>query len=474
MLKISMYQFYKERLDNVCDIRTLENFLKKKGDDTFLKMKKQDLFVYLPDEGELSLYPETVTLGDNTFQCEYNFEPGKDDDGVTVRISSVLAPSVPSESLDWVVPGLFKEKITLLIKGLPKAYRRMLVPVATSVDIIVNEMEKQTRNPDSAMITTLSNFIRKRFRVDIPASAWPLDTLPDHLKMRISLTGPEGKELCSGRDKSILTSEFKIPESAFQGEFEAARKQWEKTGLVAWDFGDLPEVTDICGKNGNKWCAYPGLEPDEKSVSLRLFLNKNEAVVSHRKGVVKLFTIAFSKDLKFLKKNLALFGESGKHAEYFGGARVFEKRMYESILNDLFCKNIRTQKEFYSLAESVWPVIIEAGRTKLNSAACVLKACHEFRSALYTLEQANKANKNAMDFFAELRKELAMLVPETFIELYDAGRTVHLERYIKAMTIRAQRFLVNFEKDQIRAKEVRVYTDSLNNLLKGLSSSVSD
>ncbi|MBW1748603.1 MAG: DUF3418 domain-containing protein, partial [Deltaproteobacteria bacterium] len=100
------------------------------------------------------------------------------------------AHSVPPESIDWPVPGLYREKITALVKGLPKIFRKRLVPVSNTVDVIVAEMPKTK----SAMITALGDFIYTRFGVDVPASAWPDDRLPDHLKMRVSITGPKGQE----------------------------------------------------------------------------------------------------------------------------------------------------------------------------------------------------------------------------------------------------------------------------------------
>jgi hypothetical protein len=48
-------------------------------------------------------------------------------------------------------------------------------------------------------------------------------------------------------------------------------------------------------------------------------------------------------------------------------------------------------------------------------------------------------------------------------------RLTHLSRYIKAGAMRAERALVNFEKDQAKAKEIEIFTRSLNTLLQGLS-----
>ena len=100
------------------------------------RMNKADLLLYRPSVSELSLYPQHIELGAHTLDCSYRFEPGEDDDGVTVNVPSALAVQIPTDVMDWVVPGLFKEKLATLIKSLPKAYRKKLVPVKDTVEII--------------------------------------------------------------------------------------------------------------------------------------------------------------------------------------------------------------------------------------------------------------------------------------------------------------------------------------------------
>lgn len=462
-----MFQFYKERLGGIFDIRSLQKYVREMGGDAFLRMKKEDLLLYFPDERTLHLYPDRLSLGDRSFPCAYRFEPGENDDGVTVRIPSASFPVVRLEPMDWLVPGLLREKITELIKGLPKAYRRRLVPVASTVDTILKEMHRG----ETPLTTELGKFIFKRYGVDIPASAWPLDALPEHLKIRVSVIGPEGKELCSGRDTNLLNRNVagQIPSD----QFESVRKHWEKTGLTKWDFGDLPQMIHIRAKSRAEWIVYPGLEPAEKSVNLRLFHHSEEALESHKKGVASLFSIYFSKDLRFLKKNLILSEQMKNWADYFGGSKRFEKKLYESVIKDLFCRNIRTKDAFYSHAEAVAPDILKSGQEKLNSVFPVLKAYHESRSTLYNLETANR-NRGLNELFGQLRLELCRLVPESFQELYDPERLIHIERYIKAISIRAQRAFENFAKDRVKAEELKDYTDRLNRLLNELSGDASE
>jgi ATP-dependent helicase HrpA len=335
--------------------------------------------------------------------------------------------------------------------------------------IIANEMPKTNR----ALISELGNFIYNRFGLEIPASAWPIAHLPDHLKMRISITDPKGKEIHSGRDPAVLhqgVSSNTDPDES--RELKSAREKWERTGITCWDFPDLPDSISIKGQSSIQWFVYPGLQKDkekENDIALRLFQDRNTAITSHKKGVAALFNISFPKDLKFLIKNLRLPAVARAKADYFGGEKHFEKQLFESVINRLFFKNIRSKAAFDSHAKSVAPDILPAGRELLEKSMAVLDAYHEARSVLYNLEADHSESPMVLEFFNGLRAELDRLVPENFIRLYDANRLLQLPRYISAISIRAQRALVDFEKDQAKGREIEMFTNRLSAMLQDLS-----
>jgi ATP-dependent helicase HrpA len=341
------------------------------------------------------------------------------------------------------------------------------------VDIIIREMPKIK----TSLITALGNFIYTRFGIDIPSSAWPDDLLPDHLKMRISITDPKGKELFSNRDPNILSRHVSNKAGPVESaEMSAAKKKWERTHITRWDFPDLPEYIDLKENNIARWLVYPGLQKagsKEKCVNLRLFQNKETAIESHKEGVALLFSLHFSNDLKFLKKTLKLPKETEKKSNYFGGSALFQKRMYESIIKKFFFKNIRSKDAFFAHAESIAQSILSKGRELFNQSLLVLEAYHETRTTIYTLETAHNTNRSVLQFLKGLRAELSKLVPDTFVDLYDADRIIHLVRYMKALEIRAQRAVVDFEKDRAKSHDIQMFTESLNQLLKGLSATTS-
>ncbi|MGD2271273.1 MAG: ATP-dependent RNA helicase HrpA, partial [Desulfobacterales bacterium] len=319
-----MFRFYKQKIGRIYEARSLKRLLHKRGGDEFLHMSREDLLNYTPPEELMAQFPDYVNLGADSFECSYRFEPGTEADGLTVQIPSTVAPLVPATTVDWLVPGLLREKLTALIKGLPKAHRKKLVPIAETVDAIVKNMPKGRGN----LITALSDFIHRHFGLNIPATAWSPDTLPDHLRMRISITGPQGEELRCSRDKAVLTQP--VPGDVSPRELKKARKTYERTDIRRWDFGDLPDHIILEVIEGAKWVVFPALQvspEDDNRLALRLFENRQKAIESHKKGVAGLFAISFAKDVKFLRKNLSLPPALKKAAKYFGGVRKLEKSL---------------------------------------------------------------------------------------------------------------------------------------------------
>lgn len=462
-----IFEFYKKRLPAIYDIRTLERHLKQNGGDDFLHIQKEDLLLYSPDSAELSLYPGSLSIGEKKLPYRYRFNPESPEDGVTVQVSEAMASMVPPDVVDWMVPGLLKAKITALLRKLPKKYRTRLVPISKTADIIMDEMPKGGKN----LATALSTFIFKRFGQSIPAAVWPLDDLPDHLRMRIEVRDAKGNIIKAGREKTLLYQE--MTETPQHNEIESARRKWEKTGITRWDFEDLPESITLAGSDGIKWLFFPGLEEDTgkgNHVRLRLYQRRQEATAAHLKGVAKLYRIYFSKELKYLKRVLKIHPQDKMLADYFGGATLFEKRLYESVTKDLFTRDIRTQNEFTSHAKKRMNTIIPAGQNKLNLVLKIAEAYHACRVTIYRLETETRNNQRAAACFNNLREDLLHLVPETFMDLYGNDRLIHLPRYIKALEIRSQRSVANFDKDQIKARQLVTFVQRLGELLKELTS----
>jgi ATP-dependent helicase HrpA len=427
-------------------------------------MGRDDLMTYRPDADLAERFPARVSLENTVLPLDYRFDPGEEADGVTLRISAAEAGAVRPAVMDWLVPGLFREKVETLLKGLPKGYRKRFAPVSDTAAIIAEEMPRQ---PEVPLATALSGFVHGRFGVDVPASAWPLDALPDHLRMRVSVRGAGGEELRAGRDPALLRGTG--PTGPEPDRFERAKAEREREDLADWDMDELPDAIVLEGKGPERWTAYPGLAVNEAGgVDLRLFRTRGKALAAHRRGVARLLERRHGSLLRTLARHVALPGNAAGPAKYFGGAKAMEAAMAERVTEEVFRKNVRDREAFEAHAEAAGALLLPAGAAKRDATARVLKAYAEARSAIYDLENANRRNAGIIRFLSERRDDLANLAPEHFVSLYDTERLKHVARYVQAAAVRAERGALSPEKDAVKAKEVRIHTERLTTLLREL------
>jgi ATP-dependent helicase HrpA len=450
-------RFYEDRLPGIFDIRTLQRLVRDSGDDSFLLMKEEDLLVKEPDSHEIELYPDSVSAAGWKLECNYRFAPGKPEDGITLKIPVQSVSSVPAASLDWGVPGLLQEKIAALLRSLPKEYRKKLMPLTNTADIVLKEMPREGR-----LLSTLSRFLHDRFGVDIPASCWQLANVEERLNLRFSVVDAKGREVAAGRDLSLFERKFDDAEG--DRALARARAAWEKTGLITWDFGDIPENIVIEEHGSKPFVLYPALEAAGDAASLRLFKSSQEANAIHLAGVKALFTLHFPKELRALHKSLSPSGELKMPAAAFGGTKSLENALYEKVLNDLFAVDIRTERAFYSHAQKVQPLILPKGEEIIKIAAPVIKALYEVTEKFRKLEAANGSNRPFLNFLTGLRNELDRLVPADFLIKYDEKRLAQIVRYLRALIIRAEKGAVHLEKALTRGGEIRALEDILRDL----------
>ncbi len=463
-----VFQFYCQRLPAIGDLRALKHHLKTKGDG-HLRMDEADLRRYHPSPEELAAFPDQVRLGATPLACTYRFDPGSREDGVTVKIPSALAAAVPPQALDWLVPGLLGEKIEALIRGLPKAYRRRLVPVARTVAAILQDLPSRRDEP---LLTVLGRIIQRRFGLEVPAAAWPLETLPDHLRTRIAVTGPDGREIAADRDPSVLR---RAPAPAPDlRPLERLRRRWERPAVQDWDFGDLPNAIPVAMPAEPCWVVYPALvcEPEGR-IALRLLQDAAAAQAAHRKAVAALFTRRLGPDLRRLSRHLTLPPEKRRLADYFGGPTILAETLFDRLVETHLARDIRTAADFEAQAARLAGDLFPAGQGLLTRTLAVAEAVHAARQTIFGLEQQFGANPVVTAFFEARRRDLSRLVPAHFVLLYDDARLDHLPRYIRALAVRAERATLDFEKDRRKAEAAAPFETRLDAWLAGLGPTAS-
>jgi ATP-dependent helicase HrpA len=461
----AIVQFYQERLKEVYDIVGLKKRIRSEGGDGFLRMTREQLLSYSPPKEELELYPDKMPLGNTVLNLSYRFNPEKSDDGVTVFIPDSEAAMLRTDGLDWLVPGLLEEKITAMIKGLPKVYRKQLVPIANTVEVVVKEMP---RCGDSLRIS-LSRFIRRQYRVDVPETAWSEKKLPDYLRMRVAVTDPKGKIIHADRDPEVL-KKVRASSAKNSNTFEKFCKTWEKKDIIEFPLESIPESVPLDPRAPNKEKGYLALSVEDEKIDLRLFKDRLTAVKEHPKGVAHLLIRSFHRELKFLKHNLILSREVREAAIYFGGYREVEKSLYQSVIKSIFECNFRTKNDYDAYRGKVSNKGLHTfGRVKRDAVCALLNDHHKTRKFLNQLVSDNYAHPKLLKFLKEQQLQLTRLLPPNFIDLYDEKRLTHMLRYLAALRLRTQRAVVNLERDRQRWSEVEPFIKQLDELLSSLT-----
>lgn len=463
----ALVRFYEGRIGDICDVRSLQKRIRERGSDGFLRMTKEDVLQSIPDEEELSLYPDSWSYGKKPIPLTYRFDPGTSDDGVTLKVPVNLLPALPAEAIDWGVPGLLKERISALLKGLPKTHRVRLSPIGHAIERILDKIEWGS----GSLAQALSEILREEFDVDVPPASWSSIPIPDYLKMRLDVLDSNKRIVASGRDIGLLK------EQTAHGEETAAivdtRRKWERNHITTWDFDELPSQIEMEDDGGLSAILYPALVKGQEGAGLRLFKDKKEAEDAHVEGVIALFEEHFKKELRYLKKHLSLPGEMKKWAVYFSGERFFEEGLYREVLRRLFGLPIRSQKAFRKHAEETAPAILPSAQALIQEIKPVLETYFQTRQALHRLENTAPPGRNPKEFFSDIRTCLDRLMPERFLEVHSRERWPGLVRYMKALSLRAEKGLLHQAKDRAKMEEIRAFDKRLEDLRKGLSSGTS-
>ncbi len=472
-----IFLFYQSRLPKpFYNIRTFARFIKDQKDDTFLRMSLEDLQKSRVDEDLLAQFPDRITMNQGEFALSYEFNPGAASDGVTLKVPADATALISRNQVDTLVPGLFKEKIQALIRALPKAYRIKLVPIQNTADRIAREMP-QSNKP---LYTRLSEFIREHYQFTIPADTWSDSSLPDHLKMRISIRDDKDKEIKSLRDLAAL-GQFQTERSPSKSNaFDRARAQYEKTNIVRWDFPDLPPSIPLEQNNGLSRQVFMGLkiEGPEKKLTLRLFKSKTAAVTSHKKGVARLFERACPDHINALKKDIKTNRELKHIAPYFQSkaaktATTFQDMVYNCTAREFLEKDIRTRKAFEKHIQALKPVLYQSGQEVIRAVMAVGQEYESCFTLIQNLSLKYKDRPLPFDALTRIFNELKNICPPHFPELYGLERIRHLPRHLSCLTVRARRAVDNPIKEGKKAALIAPFERRLNALIEGLTDQTS-
>jgi ATP-dependent helicase HrpA len=236
-------------------------------------------------------FPDVLDVGRLKLPLTYRFEPGAEDDGVTLEAPLEALNQIDGETLDWLVPGLLEAKTLAMIRSLPKQLRTLFVPAPETAKRAAASIAFGVGGIRAALAETLSRLGGSR----VAAESFQMDRLPPELRMNVRVVGAEGNTLISGRDLAALRRELGVRAAEIFQTLDDP--QWHRDGLTAWEFGDLPESVEL-NRRGLTLKAYPALLDREESVSLRLLDSPRRADDETRRGLRRLCYLAAKDELK--------------------------------------------------------------------------------------------------------------------------------------------------------------------------------
>ncbi|MGH8678799.1 MAG: ATP-dependent RNA helicase HrpA [Burkholderiales bacterium] len=448
----AIYAFFAERVpEEIWNWADFEKWRREceRANPELLFLDRDYLMRHAATEVTEELYPAQFEIAGHRLALSYRFEPGHPLDGVTMTVPLAALNQVDERLCEWLVPGLLREKVTHLVKGLPKGLRKHFVPVPQVVtrvlEILTPEPKPLTQALSSALLTTVG--------VEVSQDALAGVELPPHLTMNFRIVDEQGRELAMGRDLVQLRAELGV--KAQRSFTESAGAQFERKGLKSWDFDELPEIMEI-DRGGQKIVGFPALIDEGDSVSLTLLDTEAEANTATRKGLRRLLRFALPEQIKFLGRNLSGLAEISLRYSLLleeQGVRSNKASVTDRLREELIAaacdraffvdsEPVRTRKAFDARLVKAKTRLAEVASELCRLTAEILAEYQALRAHL--VEPRFSAWPRAL---ADIRAQLKPLLAEGFIVNVPFERLKHYPRYLKAAGVRLDKLASNPERD---------------------------
>ncbi|HHH8182459.1 TPA: DUF3418 domain-containing protein [Neisseria meningitidis] len=430
----------------LADIRTFQAWLKtaERENPRLLFLSRDDLMQHAAAHITEEQFPKFWQTADGKFKLSYRFEPHHPLDGVTLTLPLTVLNRISPAALEWLVPGMLREKIQLLIKALPKQIRRICVPVP---DFITKFLES---NPDrqAAIIPQLAHFIAKsagdmRIFEQIDQDAWAVQELPEHCYLNLRIIDDGGQELAGGRKLHELQQQLG---QAAATTFRDNTQEFERDNVTAWDIGTLPESIKFA-RGKQQLTGYLGLQKEKDGrIALRLCDTIEAAEQAHRQGVIELMKLQLKEQVKDLNKGIQGFTQAAMLLKHIN-ADTLRDDLTQAVCDRAFIgedelpRNEKAFKEQIKRARSRLPAVKEALSRYLQETA-----------AAYA-ELNGKLGKHPLTHLLRLR--LQTLLAPSFATRTPWAQWPRLPIYLKAMTLRLEKYSSNPARDAAREADIQ-------------------
>ncbi|WP_133493183.1 ATP-dependent RNA helicase HrpA [Alcanivorax sp. 24] len=288
------FEFYDQRLPaSLYTLTHLETWYRKHASEAERQalIMDDDVLLSRTPQWQRDAFPDELTVDAMRLPLEYSFDPTGQRDGVTLVVPLAVLNQIPEERLAWLVPGLLREKLEALLRGLPKSRRRHFVPVPDYVNALMEAL-----TPDQPLLPAMTRELQRMAGVRVEQEEWREDQLPDYLRMNLRVMDRDDV-VVEGRDPADLRQRLRGRTPAPGEAMEEPPAQESRE----WDFGAVPACHEQ-QRGGIVLRRYPGLRDLEDRVRLEHFDDADEAAWHHGYGCARLVLLRLPDQLKSLKR----------------------------------------------------------------------------------------------------------------------------------------------------------------------------
>jgi ATP-dependent helicase HrpA len=456
----TLYRFYDELLPtDITGHISFEKWRKEKGAgrDKALLMTRDYLVKQDADSVTQEAFPDVLSFGQLKLPLSYAFSPGKEEDGISLKVPLSALKQVPEDELDWLVPAFLKERCVALIKGLPKQFRRHFVPVPDYVEKILPRLTKGK----GRLIDQISDQLFYLTSVRVTEEHWQRVEVEPHLNMNIQLIDEGNNVIDQGRDLHQLLEKWGDKSTDLRVSSDTPQ-EFSRKDITDWDFGNLPEEWEYT-VSGVVVKGFPFLQDDIHSASVGLTDSQLWANFQHRFGLCRLLKIALKPQIQHLVKNLPKFEKTALCFATIGNRNQLIDDFITALLLRYIdeAEAIRTECQFSSLLEKVRSDMFDRGCELAELTNRIMLKYQDLANKL-----KGKFTLTTAFVYSDEKKHLSQLVYRNFLTETPPDHLQHYPRYLDGIAYRLDKLQGNILKAQDYMNTLNEFWERYSSMLE--------
>jgi ATP-dependent helicase HrpA len=390
-------------------------------------------------------YPDAWREGDLTLPLTYQFDPGTEEDGVTVDVPVAVLNQVEPTPFTWQVPGLRFDLVVALLRSLPKRLRVSFVPAPN----VARDFLASASPGEEPLLDALERFLRGSTGVVVPREAWDWSKVPDHLLPTFRVVADDGSVAAQGKDLEALKAPLR-PRFAEAIAEVASSSGLDVTGETTWSFGTV-ERTFTQTRAGHEVRGYPALVDEGRTVGMRVFGSQAEQDVAHRRGLRRLLLLRLPSPVKAIADGLSTAEKLGLAGAPYPSVAELLEDCAAAAVDALVDEHgpVWDEAGFDALAALVGPQLPERTRLVVQD---VIRTLTEWRDVDRLL--SGSADLQMLPALADMKAQVGRLVHRGFVADVGADQVRHLPRYLAAVRTRREKLAAGVGRDRLLMDQV--------------------